>query len=98
MTDLDLFGDPITEPEPIPEKSAGQKLTERLRAISDSGVNPLLGTTGPEGETCGTCVFRKLYGGHAKSYPKCELGPQTSGPKTDVRRYWPACHRWEARP
>lgn len=48
-------------------------------------------TTGPDGATCGACKFR-----HGKMrYPKCELGPATRGPATDVRAYWPACHRFE---
>lgn len=33
---------------------------------------------------------------HTPNYPKCEVGPQTHGPKTDVRAWWPACPRFEA--
>ena len=66
-----------------------------LRAIAAQGINPLVNTRGPEGRTCGECVHRQLRGGHAKYFPKCDLGPATSGPKTDVRASWPACHRFE---
>jgi hypothetical protein len=74
---------------------------------------------------CGTCRFRRLMGGHAKSYPKClvdyterpltaaeitanrgtwqehatksvEYGVRVTGSTaTDVKAWWPACHRWE---
>lgn len=106
---FDLFGDPIPdEPEPITVRPAtdaertafnphsyGRRLTEKLREVAEKGINPLVGTRGPDGRTCGECVHRQPYGGHAKSYPKCDLGPRTSGPKTDVRAAWPACHRFE---
>lgn len=108
---FDLFGDPIHEDErasvPLDPKPAdedatrigppsyGRRLTARLRALAEAGINPLTGTRGPDGETCGGCTHRVLIGGHAKSYPKCALGPITGGPKTDVRAFWPACPRWE---
>lgn len=104
---FDLFGQPILEdaggtvplaPKPADEKFApsyGRRLTERLRKLADSGINPLTGTRGPDGQTCGDCIHRQLVGGHSKAYPKCDLGPRTAGPKTDIRKYWPACHRFE---
>lgn len=94
---FDLFGDPIPdEPEPEPDtRSYGRRLTERLRDLADQGINPLVGTTGPAGKTCGDCIHRKVHGHHDRTYPKCDLGPDTHGPKTDVRRYWPACHRFQ---
>lgn len=109
--DLDLFGEPILDeaaqfdvgvrPATEEEKRAmnphsyGRRLTERLRALAEQGINPLVGTRGPDGQTCGDCIHRKYFCGGAKSYPKCDLGPITSGPKTDVRKNWPACHRHE---
>lgn len=108
----DLFGDPIPDP-PDPgitvrpataaEKadlnppSYGRRLTEKLRELAAQGINPLVNTRGPDGHTCGDCIHRQPHGGHAKTYPKCNLGPRTNGPKTDVRANWPACHRWEGR-
>lgn len=108
---FDLFGDPIEDnaldlvplaPKPADENvtrigppSYGRRLTERLRNLADAGINPLTGTRGPDDQTCGDCIHRQLVGGHSKAYPKCDLGPRTAGPKTDVRKYWPACHRFE---
>lgn len=87
---LDLFGDPVHPPKP---ESYGRRLTAAQRALADEGINPLVNTRGPAGRTCGECVHRLQ-----REYPKCALGPRTRGPKTDVRAYWPACHRFEARP
>ena len=107
--DADLFGDPIL-PEPADlnvrpktdeERAAanphsyGRRLTEKLRELAEQGINPLTGTREPEGQTCGDCIHRRVLGYHNRSYPKCDLGPASHGPKTDVRRYWPACHRFE---
>ena len=98
---LDLFGEPVypdAEEAPRAEEkpSYGRRLTEAQRALAAQGLNPLTLQRGPEGRTCGECVHRVHYGGHAKDYPKCEVGPQTHGPKTDVRAWWPACPKFEA--
>ena len=110
MTDqFDLFGNPAREVFDVPirpaepgedvfARSYGRRLTEKLRAQAEMGVNPLVGTRGPEGGTCGDCAHRQIIPYHNGSYPKCDLGPATHGAKTDVRRYWPACHRYEATP
>lgn len=103
---FDLFGGPIPDETPVrpatdAEKTAlnpnsyGRRLTERNRQLADQGINPLIGTRGPEGETCGGCVFRHVLLYHNRAYPKCEQGPASHGAKTDVRRYWPACHRFQ---
>lgn len=49
---------------------------------------------GPEGKTCRTCrhFIRKHL---AKSYFKCALRIQTSGPVTDHRAGWKACAKYE---
>lgn len=106
---FDLFGDPIPDVTEVPlapvpadeatrigPPSYGRRLTEKLRATAELGINPLVNTRGPEGQTCGDCAHRQVLRYHDGSYPKCDLGPATHGPKTDVRRYWPACHRFEA--
>jgi len=55
---------------------------------------PLLDTL--EEHTCGGCVHRFLKV-LARPYPKCDLGPITGGPATDVLASWPACERWETK-
>lgn len=109
----DLFGDPIPDdPQPgitvrpatpaekadLNPHSYGRRLTEALRAVAAQGINPLVNTRGPDSKTCGDCIHRQLWGGHARNFPKCDLGPRTNGPKTDVRASWPACHRFEEKP
>ncbi len=42
-----------------------------------------------------TAQQHDLFDGLARTFPKCDLGPATAGPKTDVRANWPACHRYE---
>lgn len=96
--DVDLFGDPVDAPiVEAPVESYGVRLTARQRALSDAGLNPLTGTRGPEGETCGGCVHRVLVAWHDKRFPKCDAGKMTHGSKTDVRAYWPACPKFERR-
>lgn len=89
---LELFDGPSPA-----KQSSDRRRVERQRAAVARGVHPLTGGRArPELGTCGTCVHRVLVGGHAKAYPKCELGPRSSGAATDVRRWWPACSRWGA--
>lgn len=102
---IDLFGDPV-EPEPEPEPhpkttlppdadSYGRRLTARQHELAGQGINPLMGTTGPEGKTCGDCAHRyQRWGGGSRNYPKCAVGPATKSTNTDVRAYWPACARF----
>jgi len=54
--------------------------------------------TGPEGESCATCLHLTRIK-YAKSYLKCgKMRSQwTSGPGTDVRAKDPACHYWESK-
>lgn len=52
--------------------------------------------TGPQGETCRTCVHLDRRCRPAKTYLKCDLVKWTSGAGTDVRAKDPACSRWEA--
>ena len=106
--DVDLFGDPIPEPgipltlaakpptsQPDRNTSYGRRLTEAQRALAMQGINPLTGRRGPEGATCGTCTHRVIYTNNRKQYPKCDIGPVSHGPKTDVRAYWPACPNYD---
>lgn len=54
--------------------------------------------TGPEGETCGSCVHlerRKM----SKTYLKCGMtkATWTGGGASDVRAKDPACSKWDKR-
>jgi hypothetical protein len=79
--------------------TAGQRLRARQQEAFELGYHPatgvrlLVGTS----ETCGDCRFRKLYGYHTRSYPKCE-NPRARiahSEATDVRASWPACRLFE---
>lgn len=50
------------------------------------------------GPTCGDCEHRKMQHGGASDYPKCFGFPglNTHGESSDVRAWWPACHKFEA--
>lgn len=60
-----------------------------------NGVHPLNGRPlANNGHTCGDCGHRyvRTMGGR---YQKCDLGPNTHGPGTDLLASWPACVLWE---
>lgn len=82
------------ETEPVETLSVGRRLTIRQRADVERGIHPLMKTKTDldEAHTCGSCVHRQ-----PGQYAKCEIGPRTRGPATDVRAWWPGCSRWEAR-
>lgn len=70
-------------------------------AVAGVRLHPEAPTDVPKGTrtepfTCGTCVHRVLVGGHARSFPKCDLpGRRTNGNATDVKTSWPACTDYE---
>ncbi len=103
-----LFGDAAVPAGPTADNlSAGQRLTLRQRRDVTAGVHPLMGgqlheradrtvkASDPKNlpYTCGSCVNRDAHG-----YPSCIIGPRSHGPATDVRAWWPACPRYEAKP
>lgn len=91
---FELVLDP-RRPTTAEKLSPDQRRTVRQREMVDTGWHPLTRTRArPDLGTCGTCVHRRSLG---RTYPKCGLGPITSGPGTDVRAWWPACERFEAR-
>ena len=97
--DVDLFGDLVVPPEDRkvggdPKESYQRRLTARQRSLAAAGVNPLAGTSGPAGKTCGDCVARVLVLWHDRTYPKCERGRWSHSAATDVRAWWPACHEF----
>ena len=88
--DLQLPGTPLVL-QPPAETSADRRRTARQHTLVELGWHPLTrGRAYPEAGTCGDCPHRQSAG---RSYPKCDLGPATKGPGTDVRAWWPACHR-----
>lgn len=103
----DLFEGAYPDPPKV-HLTDGEKRRARQQALIDLGMHPLsdsstnqlplLVTTQPGSRaTCGDCTHRvRLYGG-SKTWPKCELGPATHGPATDVWASWPACTRYEPR-
>lgn len=54
--------------------------------------------SGPEGETCGTCMHRCRRRGSSKVFQKCGLMCHywTNGYGTDIRCKDPACKMWQA--
>jgi hypothetical protein len=88
--------EPPPAPAPEPQLSADRRRTLRQRALVQAGRHPLTGGKArPDLGTCGDCRFRVLYRHHGRTWPKCEVGPQSHGGATDVRRWWPACERHE---
>lgn len=87
-----LVSEETEKGEPI---SAGRRLTLRNAELLAAGTHPatgdrlFIGT----GETCQTCIHRRIDVGHAKRYNKCarhRLGLSGSA-NSDIRVSWPAC-------
>lgn len=55
--------------------------------------------TGPEGETCRSCLHYRSVCGGSKSFPKCMLMREswTHGYGSDILARAPACRKWEKR-
>jgi hypothetical protein len=104
-------------PEPLivfekPQRSAGQRMTERQAQDVREGRHPL--TRGPlhhqadmgarKGDPtglmfrCGSCIHRVSLNHHGEHWPKCDLATITHGQASDVRAWWPACPLWEDMP
>lgn len=88
-----VFGDAIPPP-PAP----GYRARQEARAASGLHATgrKLAAVDHPgHGHTCGDCAHHvvKLC---AKRYHKCNLGPMTGGPASDIKVHWPGCDRWEA--
>ena len=96
MTSM-LFDD-NPDPPAAPSTTPAQRLRGRQQATIAAGQHPLNGLpllADPAGKTCGTCAHRWQHTMASKPYPKCDLGPTSHGPKTDVHAWWPACTQWE---
>ncbi len=52
--------------------------------------------SGPQDETCGSCIHYRSVAGGARRFPKCDLTRKswTNGSGSDIRRCDPACDRW----
>lgn len=99
----------------VDTRTAGQKRRDRQLAELENGRHPIThrplhpdappaGDLHADGPRCQTCRFRRQFGHHDRSYPKCWLGatnrdvPYAShGEATDVRAWWPACDAYEPR-
>lgn len=91
---MSLFDAGPATPKPG-ELSDGQRRTLRAEGRLAAGVHPM--TRVPlanNGESCGTCANLERHGGGNRSYFKCGLVANTSGPGTDIRMKWPACNLW----
>ena len=56
---------------------------------------PMPPGSGPDHETCGTCAHSRRMSYHNKNYWKCGLMHLSHSEATDIRKYAPACRRWE---
>ena len=101
----------VAPPEPPEPLSPDRRRTLRQRNDIAAGRHPLAGAPlhdqaptdaipgdRPRPFTCGTCTHRDLRQHGANPYPKCDIGPITGGPATDVRAWWPACIHYDDTP
>lgn len=97
MTALMLPGMPeVPERPPGDDRSRRRSFTARARLLVAQGVHPLMRTRArPDLGTCGDCRFREVLQYHGRTYPKCVRSTMTHGEATDVRKWWPACERFE---
>lgn len=92
----DMFGNELTLEQAIAakRKHAPKDRSTLIILRQQAGLHPHRGDKlGPAGETCGSCKHHKTRT-FAKRYHKCDLGPDSFGPATDVRLRWPACDKW----
>jgi len=111
---------PVKDEPPETKPSKGVRRTARFAAQLARGMHPIALTplhpdAAPHdnrkaaGLRCKGCRFHKLFGGHAKDFPKCawpdpdeyrlsELPRVTNGPATDCRGWYPACTDYEPTP
>lgn len=92
-----LFGHPVIPDGPAMTPLEKKRLLRRAQEVP-RGYFATPGT-GPEGETCKTCVY-SCYIQLSKRYYKCERPGAplwTGGPRTDIRMGSPACKGWEAK-
>ena len=104
--------EPVARPTPGgTELSADQRRTLRQRQRLERGVHPIAHrglhpeaprVTDPnqagDGPRCGSCARLEASPYHNRRYLKCALVGTTNGAGTDMRRWWPACTAWEAKP
>jgi hypothetical protein len=91
---LDLFGEPVTEPWPVPAEVARGKRKKRKDPVP-RGYARIPGT-GPKGETCGTCNHAACKHLARKRIYKCVCNyPRwTNGRGSDIVLKSPACILW----
>lgn len=90
---------------PAEELSADRRRTIRQADDIKAGRHPLGGLLHPEADRsahrgdgksmplrCGSCIHRVDRG-----WPKCDLSTMSHSAASDVRAWWPACTRYEAK-
>lgn len=91
--------------EPAAKLKPDQARALRQAAAMQRGMHPLGsklhpdaadGRTG-EGLRCRGCVHVTTQGYTSGRYLKCDAHTITRGPGTDLRLWWPACERYEAK-
>lgn len=106
LFDMEPMAVPVDE---LVGLSPDQRRTVRQRQNIKRGLHPVsgwglhaeaprvthVGQQAP-GPRCGDCRFLHLSKHHDRSYLKCDVVGVTNGAGTDMRRWWPACTRWEA--
>ncbi len=79
--------------KPLALFTKGGQFLEELKQGPQNPCRRMFGP-GPAGTICKTCShLRSLV--YANSYFKCDLRMNTHGAKTDHRKTWPACGKYE---
>jgi hypothetical protein len=85
--------------QPIPREYLPHFRRRRARKSYAKGTraNPCIKTfgAGPEGEMCRGCIHLMRHQGASRTFLKCALRQNTSGPATDHFASWPACAKFE---
>lgn len=76
----------------------GVPIVDKKKKLGQAGGYAAFPGSGPDGQTCKTCAHSynvRLRSG--KSFWKCDLVRQTSGPGSDIRLKSLACWHWKAK-
>lgn len=98
---FDGYPDPEPQPDPTEGMGADAARTYRQRQMIEQGLHPAtrLPLLSPRMErTCGGCVH--LWFKHYRTFKgwKCDAAGNLDRDSTDMRKWWPACIRWEPKP
>lgn len=81
----------------VGERGPAQPHPGRYASTKRAKPTPAPIGSGPEGETCKTCLHYCRVKYHDKVYLKCGLlrTRWTHGPGTDIKAGWQSCREWE---